>query len=79
MHLFRFERTVKDFNVSTATINVLLMLDSKLDNEILIFVAKRRELSAQSIEPSILRCLNTCNTKNVTLKSHLIQLKDTVL
>lgn len=59
MHVLLIETAVKDFKVATAAIDVLFMLHGELDDERLVFVAKRSEFVGKSIEASVLRCLET--------------------
>lgn len=44
MHVLGVQVTVKNFDVSTTTVNVLFVLDRKLNYERLVLVAEGREL-----------------------------------
>lgn len=59
MQFLRFQFTVEQFDISTAAIDILLMLDRVLDDEILTVVAERGEFLGQPVEPGVLRRLNS--------------------
>lgn len=54
MHVFLVKWTVKYFQISTTTVNILLMLNRELDNERSVLVAKWFKLGWQAIETCIL-------------------------
>ena len=60
MHIFLIQRAIKYFYISTAAIDILFMLNSKLNNKRFVFIAEWLEFRAQGIESGILRCLDTC-------------------
>lgn len=59
MHFFGLQVAVKQLDISTATVNVLLVLDRVLDDQVLVVVGERWELLGQCIEPSVLWRLYT--------------------
>ena len=64
MHVCLGKTAVKQFDIATATVNVLLVLDSKLQDERLVFIAEFSELGGEAIEPGIFRSLNTCSKQH---------------
>lgn len=54
VHFFGLQVAVEQLDISTATVNVLLVLDRVLDDQVLVFVGERWELLGQRIEPGVL-------------------------
>lgn len=69
MHFLGFQFAVEQLNISTTTINVLLVFHCILDNEILAFVAERSEFLGQRVEPGVLRCLYTLVSFGIVVES----------
>lgn len=69
MHFLGFQVAVEQLDVSTAAIDVLLVLDGVLDDEVFAFIAERRELLGQRVEPGVLRRLDTFVGLGVVVES----------
>lgn len=59
VHLRWHEIAVKHLHVSTAAVNVLLVLDGELDDQGLTLIAEGLEFARESVEASIFRGLET--------------------
>lgn len=59
VHLCWLEFAVKDLNVATTAVDVLLMLDGELDDQGLSLIAEGLELARESVEASVFRGLET--------------------
>ena len=59
MHVTLVQVRGKDLYVSTSTVDLLLMLDSELDDQGLSLIAKGLKTGRQSIKAGILAGLNT--------------------
>lgn len=60
MHLLRLEVTIKQFNITPAAVNVLLVLHAELDHEGLLFVGKLGELGRKGVEMGVLGGFYSC-------------------
>lgn len=69
MHFLWFQITVEQLNVSTTAIDILFMFDCVLDDEVFAFITEWREFFGQSIEPSVLRRLNTFVSLGIIVES----------
>lgn len=69
VHFLWFQITIEQLNISTATINILLMFDCVLDDEVFAFITEGREFFGQSIKPSVLRCLYTLVSLDIIVES----------
>lgn len=59
MHGSLIQVSGEDLHIATTAVNLLLMLDSKLNDQSLILVAERLKTGRGGIETSILACLQT--------------------
>jgi len=59
VHLCLFKAAIEQFGVSATAIDVLLVLDRKLNDEGFVLIAESWEFRAKAIEFGILRRLNT--------------------
>lgn len=59
VHVLLIEFAVEHLDITTSAVNVLFVLDSELDNQRLILVAKWLEFIGNGIKSCVLRCLNT--------------------
>jgi hypothetical protein len=59
VHLCGLQLAVKNLGVTTAAVNVLLVLDGELDDQGLVFGAERLEFARECIETSVFRGLQT--------------------
>lgn len=59
MHVSLFQVSREDLHIATTTVNLLLVLDSKLNDQRLPLIAKRIETGRDGVETSILACLET--------------------
>lgn len=53
VHVLLVKLAVKDLQVTTSAVDVLLMLDCELDDEVLAFVAEGLELAGKGVEPRV--------------------------
>lgn len=60
VHVLLFQLAVEDFEVATSTVDVLFMFHGELYHQGLALVAERLELARESVEPRVLRGLQTC-------------------
>ncbi len=60
VHVLRVKGTVKQLDVSTPTVNILLMLHRELENERLLLIRELWELGGNGVEVGILRSLDSC-------------------
>lgn len=67
MHSLLVELRREEFDVSTATVNALLMLHTELDDEWLAQVAEVIKTCRHGIETGILARLQTCSANSVTI------------
>jgi len=68
VHILWIEVTVEELDVSTATVNVLLMLYRELKDKCFLFVGELRELGGNCIKVGILGGLDGCWIKESKLK-----------
>lgn len=59
MHISLIQVRRENLDVSATTVNLLLMLDRKLNYQGLSLIAERIKTSGGSVKPSVLTCLET--------------------
>ena len=59
MHGSLLQVSREDLHIATTAVNLLLVLDCKLDDHRLAFIAKRLKTGRGGIETSVLACLQT--------------------
>jgi len=60
VHFLGVEVAVKEFDVSSAAVNVLLVLHRKLNHQRFLLVRKLGKLGRQRVEMGVLACLKAC-------------------
>ena len=68
MHVLLVEGGGENFDVSTATVDVLLVFDSELNDGLLVLVGELVELGGHGVELGILASLDTLVLLSVTVK-----------
>ena len=69
MHVSLVQRTVEKLGISTSTIDVLLVFDSKLHHKRFVFIGERFEFGGQTVKSGILAGLDSLVFVSISIKS----------
>jgi len=68
VHVLGIQAAVEQLGVSATAVDVLLVLNSKLDDDWLILITEGLELSRRGIELGVLACLDTLALLSISVK-----------